>query len=183
MKDRDRDMAALTLRLAIGPMLLAHGYNKVFGSGGLEGTTRWFEGLGLRPGWVHARMAAATELGAGAAITLGVMDPLPSAAVVGLMVTAARTDHRGKGFFVFKGGWEYTVFVAAAATALAALGSGRWSVDRLIGRRPRSGAKAALFAAAFGVANSTLLLATSYQPKVDESDDDEADSVDDESGS
>src|ERR1700683_1145184 len=110
MNDRDRDMAALTLRLAIGPMLLAHGYNKVYGSGGLEGTTRWFEGLGLQPGWVHPRMAAATGLGAGTLITLGALDPLPSAAVVGLMVTATRTDHRGKGFFIFKGGWEYTAF-------------------------------------------------------------------------
>jgi putative oxidoreductase len=167
MRNRDRDFAALMLRLAIGPMLIAHGYNKVFGKGGLEGTTRWFQSLGLEPGWVHARMAATTELGAGTLITVGALDPLPSAAVVGLMATAARTDHRGKGFFVFKGGWEYTAFIAAAATALAALGSGRWSVDRLIGRKPRSGVRVALFAAAFGVANSTALLAASYRPDRD----------------
>ncbi|HUZ09279.1 MAG TPA: DoxX family protein [Acidimicrobiales bacterium] len=166
-RDRDRDFAALALRLATGPMLIAHGYNKVFGKGGLEGTAGWFEGLGLQPGWLHARMAAATELGAGTLITLGALDPLPSAAVVGLMATATRTDHRGKGFFVFKGGWEYTVFVAAAATALASLGSGRWSVDRLIGRRPRRGAKVAILAAAFGVANSTALLAAAYRPAPD----------------
>jgi len=44
----DRDFAALVLRLAIGPMLIAHGSNKVMGSGGLDGTTGWFESLGLR---------------------------------------------------------------------------------------------------------------------------------------
>jgi putative oxidoreductase len=164
MKNRDRDFAALALRMAIGPMLVAHGSNKAFGAGGLEGTSRWFEGLGLRPGWLHARAAAATELGAGTLITLGAMDPLPCAAVVGLMATAARTDHKGKGFFVFKGGWEYTAFVAAAATALAALGSGRWSLDRLLGRKPRSGAKVAILAAAFGMANSAALMAASYRP-------------------
>jgi putative oxidoreductase len=173
MTDRDRDFAALLLRLAIGPMVIAHGYNKVFGKGGLEGTTRWFQSLGLEPGWVHARMAATTELGAGTLITLGALDPLPSAAIVGLMATAARTDHRGKGFFVFKGGWEYTAFVAAAATALAALGSGRWSVDRLIGRKPRTGARVALLTAAFGLANSTALLAASYHPR-QETDDEAA---------
>jgi len=164
MNESDRDLAALALRLSIGPMLIAHGTNKVFGSGGLEGTTGWFESLGLKPAWLHARMAAATEIGAGALMTLGVADPLPSAAVVGLMATAAATDHRGKGFFVFKGGWEYTAMVAAGAVALAALGSGRYSLSGARGRAPRRGGKAALFATVFGVANSAALLAATYRP-------------------
>jgi putative oxidoreductase len=163
----ERDFASLALRAAIGPMLIAHGTNKVFGSGGLEGTTRWFEALGLRPAAVHARMAAATEIGAGTLITLGVANPLPSAAVVGLMATAAATDHRGKGFFVFKGGWEYTLVVGAAATALAGLGNGRWSLDRLFRRKSRSGAALALGAAAFGVASAAALLAATYRPNQD----------------
>jgi putative oxidoreductase len=164
MSVRERDFAALLLRAAIGPMLIAHGANKVFGAGGLEGTTGWFEALGLRPAAVHARMAAATELGAGALITLGVGNPLPSAAVVGLMTTAAATDHRGKGFFVFKGGWEYTAVVAAAATALAGLGNGRWSVDQLLRRKSRTGVGFALGAAVLGVASAAGLLAATYRP-------------------
>jgi putative oxidoreductase len=100
-------------------------------------------------------------------MTLGVANPLPSAAVVGLMATAAATDHRGKGFFVFKGGWEYTLVVAAAATALAGLGNGRWSVDRLFGRKSRAGAGVALGAAAFGVASAAALLAATYRPDQD----------------
>jgi putative oxidoreductase len=167
MSDRDRDFAALALRTAIGPMLVLHGHNKVFGSGGLKGTTGWFESLGLRPAAVHARMAAATEMGAGTLITLGVANPLPTAAVVGLMATAAATDHRGKGFFVFKGGWEYTAVVALAATALAGLGNGRWSVDRLLGRKQRSGAAMAFGAAALGLAGAGALLASSYRPNAD----------------
>jgi putative oxidoreductase len=163
----EKDFASLALRAAIGPMLIAHGTNKVFGSGGLEGTTRWFEALGLRPAAVHARMAAATEIGAGTLITLGVANPLPSAAVVGLMATAAATDHRGKGFFIFKGGWEYTLIVGAAATALAGLGHGKWSLERLFGRKSRSGAGLALGAAAFGVATAAALLAATYRPDQD----------------
>jgi putative oxidoreductase len=164
MSAGERDFASLALRAAIGPMLIAHGSNKVFGQGGLEGTTRWFDALGLRPAAVHARMAAATEIGAGTLITLGAANPLPSAAVVGLMATAAATDHKGKGFFVFKGGWEYTAVVAAAATALAGLGSGRWSIDRLLRRKSRSGVGLALGAAAFGVAAAAGLLAATYRP-------------------
>lgn len=161
---RDRDFAALVIRLAIGPMLVAHGYNKVFGKGGLEGTTRWFGGLGLRPAWLHARLAPVTEIGTGTLITLGAMGPLPNTAVVGLMATAAATDHRGKGFFVFKGGWEYVAVVGVVASALAGMGNGRWSVDRLLGRKPRTGAKVALATAAIGVANAAALLAASYRP-------------------
>ncbi len=164
MSAGERDFASLALRAAIGPMLIAHGSNKVFGKGGLEGTTRWFESLGLRPAAVHARMAAATEIGAGTLITLGAANPLPSAAVVGLMATAAATDHKGKGFFVFKGGWEYTAVVAAAATALAGLGSGRWSIDRLLRRKSRSGVGLALGAAAFGLVSAAGLLAATYRP-------------------
>jgi putative oxidoreductase len=167
MNESDRDLAALALRLSIGPMLIAHGTNKVMGAGGLEGTTGWFDSLGLQPAWLHARLAAATEIGAGTLMTLGVADPLPSAAVIGLMATAAATDHRGKGFFVFKGGWEYTAIVAAASVALAALGSGRWSLGGLGNRRRRRGGKAAAFAAAFGVLNAAGLLAATYRPSSD----------------
>ena len=170
MSVRETDFAALVLRAAVGPMLIAHGTNKVFGAGGLEGTTGWFDSLGLQPAHVHARMAAATEIGAGALITLGAGNPLPSAAVVGLMATAAATDHRGKGFFVFKGGWEYTAVVAAAATALAGLGNGKWSVDRLLRRKARSGTGAALGAATFGVVAAAALLAASYRPNKKESE-------------
>ncbi len=151
------------LRLTIGPMLMVHGYNKVFGKGGLEGTTRWFHSLGLHPAHVHARLAAATELGAGAMITAGAASPLPAAAAIGLMATAARTDHKGHGFFIFKNGWEYVGVVGAVSAVIAALGPGRFSVDHLIGQK-RSGLKWALVAAVFGVTNAALLLATSYHP-------------------
>jgi putative oxidoreductase len=123
------DGSLLVLRLGLAGMLAAHGLNKVFGAGGIAGTTRWFEALGFRPAWLHARVAAVTELGAAALMALGLLTPLASAGYVGLMIVAALTDHRGKGFFVFKGGWEYVGLVALVAVCLAALGPGRWSID------------------------------------------------------
>ncbi|MGW0761702.1 DoxX family protein [Streptomyces sp. NPDC002814] len=170
---KGQDAAALVLRATLGPMLFAHGWNKVAGPGGLKGTTGWFEALGLKPAEVHARMAAGTEMAAGAAITLGAASPLPAAATVGLMTVAARTDHRGKGFFVFKGGWEYVGVVSGAAVALAALGNGRYSVDGLL-RRGRAGAGPAVLAAGVGVASAAALLALCYRPApVDPDDPDE----------
>lgn len=163
MASNDGDLASFALRMGLGPMLVAHGANKAFGAGGFEGTTGWFDSLGLQPAWLHARLAAATEIGAGAAITLGLLSPLPSAAAVGLMATAAATDHRGKGFFVFKGGWEYTAIVGVASVALATLGSGRYSLDHALGHR-RSGKRAGMFALAVGVASAAGLLAATYRP-------------------
>jgi len=157
------DIAALLLRATLGPMLFVHGWNKVAGPGGLKGTTGWFEALGLRPAAVHARMAAGTELAAGVGLALGVAGPLPAAATAGLMAVAALTDHRGKGFFVFKGGWEYVGVVGGAAVALAALSNGRYSVDGLLGWEWAGGGPA-LLAAGLGAGSAVALLAACYRP-------------------
>lgn len=163
----DADLGLLLVRLALGPVLVVHGLNKVAGPGGLGGTARWFEGLGLRPAWLHARLAAATELGAGTLLTLGLLTGLDATAFVGLMAVAALTDHRGKGFFVFKGGYEYTLVIGVVAVGLAATGPGAWSLDRALGLR-LSGAVWAVVALVGGLAAAmALLAASSYRPKVE----------------
>jgi putative oxidoreductase len=125
----------LVIRVALGGMLIVHGLNKIVGPGGLAGTARWFEGLGLRPGWLHARLAAGNELLAGLLMAAGFLFPLAGAAYIGLMAVAAITDHKGKGFFVFKGGWEYVALIAAVAASLVCTGPGRFSVDAAFGWR------------------------------------------------
>lgn len=159
----DVDLGMLLVRLALGPMLVIHGWNKVFGAGGLGGTTGWFQALGLRPAWLHARVAATTEIGAGLLATLGLLTAPACAAVVGLMVVAALTDHRGKGYFVFKGGWEYTLVVALVALGLSAAGPGRWSLDHAFGL-DLAGPQWATAALVVGVAAALGLLAISYRP-------------------
>jgi putative oxidoreductase len=161
--DTELDLGMLIIRLALGPMLIAHGYNKVFGGGGLAGTTRWFDGLGLKPAWLHARLAPVNEIGAGILLTLGLATPLAAAAFVGLMTVASLTDHRGKGYFVFKGGWEYTLLVGIVAVGVAAIGPGDWSLDHLLGWE-WYGVGWAVFAAVLGVGAALLLLAVSYRP-------------------
>jgi putative oxidoreductase len=130
------DIALLVLRLTLGAMLVTHGVNKLFGPGGRTGTTRWFHSLGFRPAWLHAGIAAGTELGAGVLLAAGLITPLAAAACIGLMTVAAFTDHRGKGFFVFRGGWEYVAVVALAAVSIAIAGPGKWSLDAAVGWQP-----------------------------------------------
>lgn len=157
------DVSALLLRLAIGPMMMIHGTNKVRGPGGLAGTTGYFESLGLQPAAVHARVACATEIGTGAMVTLGVMTPWAAAGVIGVMTSAAATDHKGKGFFVFKGGWEYVGFVGAVCAALSALGPGRFSLDHLRGR-DKGGLGRALFSSALGIGSAIAVLTAGRRP-------------------
>jgi putative oxidoreductase len=153
------DESLLILRLALGGMLAAHGLNKVLGPGGIEGTTRWFTGLGLRPAWLHARLAAATEIGAGLLMAAGLLTPLAGAAFAGLMIVAAVTDHRGKGFFVFTGGWEYVGIVGLTALCITGTGPGRWSLDAALGW-DLFGARWAGIALALGLGAAAALLVT-----------------------
>ena len=82
------DVTLLALRIGLGGMLVTHGINKVLGLDGLAGTTTWFENLGFRPPWLHARLAAALEIGAGTMMLLGLLTPFASAAYVALMTVA-----------------------------------------------------------------------------------------------
>jgi putative oxidoreductase len=149
-------------------MMIVHGHNKIKGPGGLEGTTNYFKSLGLQPAGLHARVAAATEIGAGTLLTVGAMTPWASAGVIGIMATAAATDHKGKGFFIFKGGWEYVGVVGAAAAAISALGPGRFSIDAIRGKR-KSGFHLAVLSTAIGVGAAVGLLATSRKDDDDTS--------------
>src|SRR3954467_3090419 len=129
------DTALLVIRVALGVVFLAHGYNHVFGGGKIAGTGRWFESLGMRPGVLHAWFASLTELGAGALLLLGLATPLACAGVIGTMLVAWITNHLRNGFFIFRPGegYEYVMMLTFAAIGLAGVGPGGWSVDRALG--------------------------------------------------
>jgi putative oxidoreductase len=123
------DTALLILRVCLGLTMAAHGYNKFFGGGRIPGTAGWFESIGMKPGMLHARIAATTEMAAGLGLAVGLLTPVPAAGFVALMLVAAWTVHRPNGFFIVKEGWEYNLILAVSAVALAGLGAGRFSLD------------------------------------------------------
>src|SRR5580700_159519 len=84
----------LVVRLAVGLTIAAHGYAKIFRGGRLMGTARWFESIGMRPGRLHAPLAALTEIGGGVLFACGLFTPLAAAAILALMLVAAWTVHR-----------------------------------------------------------------------------------------
>jgi putative oxidoreductase len=125
------NLALLLLRAGVGAMILAHGWNHLFGGGGLEGTAGWFASMGLRPGKLHALMASVTELAAGVLLIVGLFTPLAAGALLGVMLVAWITAHRTNGFFIFRPGqgWEYVAIVSVVAVAIGTLGAGAWSLD------------------------------------------------------
>jgi putative oxidoreductase len=156
------DIALLLVRLVLGVTMIAHGWNHGWGGGGIEGTTRWFAGVGLRPARMHALASILVEITAGAAILLGLFTPLAAAAVIGVMAVAGVAVHRSNGFFVFRDGYEYVLFVAVAALAVAIAGPGRLSVDELIDLR-LTGLVGGLIAMV-GLLGAAVLLAVSWRP-------------------
>lgn len=161
--------ALLLLRVVLGLTMAAHGWNKFFGAGGIAGTARWFDSIGMAPGTVHARLAASAEIVAGSCLVVGFVTPLAAAGFVSLMMVAAWTVHRGNGFFVTKDGWEYNLVLAAGAVAVAGTGAGSLSVDSLVLRETAvwpllQGWAGLAIAVVLGLAGSLVQLAVFFRP-------------------
>src|SRR3984957_3278062 len=114
----------LVVRLAGGLALAAHRYATIFQGGRRAGTARWSESIGMRPGRLHAPLAALTEIAGGVLFACGLLTPLAAAAIVALMLVAAWTVHRGNGFFIVGNGWEYNFILAIVAIGVAVTGAG-----------------------------------------------------------
>ena len=107
----------------------------MFGGGRLPGTARWFASIGFRHSRIHALLASVGEVAAGLSLVLGLLTAAGAAAVVATMLVALVANHRRNGFFIFRPGegYEYVLMIAVVATAIAALGPGRVSLDHALG--------------------------------------------------
>lgn len=127
------DLVLFCVRLYLGLMIFTHGYRKVFRGGKLAGTARWFDSIGMRPGQLHARAAAGTELGVGVLIAVGALTPFAAAGLMSVMLVAIATVHRKNGFMITNpgGGVEYCLGIAVMALALGTFGAGSYSLDNV----------------------------------------------------
>jgi len=170
------NLALLGLRAILGIVMLAHGINHIVGGGKIKGTAGWFASLGMRPGILHAWIASLTEVVGGALLLLGLLTPLACAAVVGVMLVAIITNHRGNGFFIFRPGegWEYVLTLTVVASCLAMLGAGEWSLDDVLELNDDlAGWTGLLIVAVAGAGGALGLLAVFWRPekKADETSD------------
>jgi putative oxidoreductase len=129
------DAGLLLARLVIGPLMAAHGTQKLFGwfgGYGLTGTGGFFEGLGFRPGRFFAATAAAAEITGGVLLTLGLLGPIGPALMISVMVVAAVSVH-WPNVFAQSNGIEVPLLYGATAAALALTGFGAYSLDNVLG--------------------------------------------------
>lgn len=126
--------AALTLRVALGVLFIAHALLKLLVFT-LPGTVQFFASLGL-PGSL-AYVVFAAELVGGLLLILGLRTRLVALALVPVML-GATWAHAGNGwlFSAPSGGWEYPLFWTVTLGVQALLGDGAYALR--LGRAARA---------------------------------------------
>ena len=162
----------LILRVAVGIVMIAHGYNHIFRGGKIQGTAGWFESLGMKPGILHAWLASLTELGAGAMLIFGFLTPLAAGGVVGVMLVALITNHLKNGFFIFRPGegYEYVLTLLLTGLAIGGIGAGKWSIYHSIDSAWLWGWKGLAISAIAGLGGGIALLAVFWRPPAKSAD-------------
>jgi putative oxidoreductase len=159
------DTGIALLRVVAGLTMAAHGYSKIFRGGRLAGTAGWFDSIGMRPGWLHARLAALTEIGAGLLLALGLLTSFAGAGFVALMLVAGWTVHRDQGFFIVGNGWEYNLILAVIGISIAMVGAGQFSLEHAIwGHNVLDGWAGLAIAGGLGVLAGIGQLVVFYRP-------------------
>ncbi|MDK8880240.1 DoxX family protein [Corynebacterium sp. MSK008] len=128
-----RDFALLVLRLVLGAVFVARGYNHWFEVGMAE-TGRQFAELGVPQPQLSAYLTGTVELIGGAFLAVGLLTTITASLLALLVLAAGYFVHLGNGFFVEAGGVEYTLVLAAALFIITVFGTGRASLDGVLTR-------------------------------------------------
>lgn len=128
------DGALLVARVALGFVLLAHGWQK-FNDYTLGGTAAAFGDMGVPAPAAAALFATVVEIIGGLALIAGLFTPVAAAANIVNLLGAFVIVHAGNGVFVENGGYELVLSLIAGLALVLALGAGRFSADELLARR------------------------------------------------
>jgi putative oxidoreductase len=128
------DRGLLLLRIAVGVVFIAHGWQKlfVFGHAGVTGA---LASLGIPFPGLNAVLVTAAEFGGGLFLLAGVATRAAAAVVAFAMAVAVVAAHLSHGFFA-PAGVEYPLTLLLANVALVMTGAGRYSLDARWVKRP-----------------------------------------------
>jgi putative oxidoreductase len=132
------DIPLLIARIILGIVLFAHGIQKMI-INGFAKTLEQFEALGIPLAIVSSAFVTVVEFVGGLLLILGVLTRVVVSLHLIVMVGAAIFVHASRGIFAQDGGWELVGVIAACELTIAAVGPGRYSLDRLFlpHERPR----------------------------------------------
>jgi putative oxidoreductase len=123
----------LLLRVVVGLAFIGHGTQKLFGwfgGYGPQGTGGFMASQGYRAGVLMAVAAGLCETTGGTLLALGLATPLAGALLAIVMINAIGSVTFKRAFML---GSELEIAYLTTAVALAAIGPGRFSLDRVIG--------------------------------------------------
>lgn len=123
------------IRIILGLTFVGHGAQKLFGwfgGGGVKGTGKFFESIGIKPGTAMAALAGLSEFGGGLLFALGLITPIAALLIIGPMLMAIIKVHAANGFWSSNGGMEYNLVIIAVAVGVAMTGAGSYSIDAMI---------------------------------------------------
>ena len=123
------DIALAVLRVVIGIIFIAHGYQKI-AIYTLPGTVEAFTGMGAPFPGLTAPLIAFIELLGGAALVAGLFTRIAAPLLALNMLGALLLVHVKAGFFN-PNGVEFPLALLAATVALSLTGAGRYAVDAL----------------------------------------------------
>ena len=124
----------LLLRIVVGTLFIGHGTRKLFGwfGGNGRGTAELAGSLRYYPPATVAVLVGLAETVGGTLLLLGLLTPVGTALIVGVMVSAILVVHAPRGVWNTNGGVELPLVYIVAALA-AALAPGRFSLDHALG--------------------------------------------------
>lgn len=137
IRDPRGDQALAILRVVVGIVFIAHGYQKFFQMG-IEGVTEFFTTIGAPFPALAAPLVATLELAGGASLIAGLFARPIALLLVCDALGAIFLVHLGNGFFV-PAGIEFVMTLAAGAAAIAVGGAGTLSADRALAARKSRG--------------------------------------------
>jgi putative oxidoreductase len=127
-----RPLALTTLRVAIGVIMLAHGWRKL---SDMQSWIETVEGLGIAWPEGMAWLSMTAEFFGGILLVVGLLTPLAGIAIFANLMVAIFTVHRGQGLFAGEGGFELPLILGLTALYLAFRGAGPLSLDAWFLRR------------------------------------------------
>lgn len=122
-----QDVAPLVLRLAVGAVFIVHGYQKLLDMGQVG---QFFGSIGVPAPEFFAVVVSVVEFVGGIALVLGLFTHWAAKLLTINMLAAILLVHAKNGFYLNKGGMEFTLVLLATTLALCITGAGKWSFDK-----------------------------------------------------
>jgi putative oxidoreductase len=138
--ERKRDfamqLALAALRVAVGGIMIAHGWAKL---SDVAGTAQSFDQLGMPMPQTLVYLAIAGELFGGLGLTVGLMTRVAALGPLCTMLVAIVIVHAGHGLLAKNGGFEYPLVLLLVSGFFAVNGGGRFSLDAVVARVEQHG--------------------------------------------